>query len=325
MTITDLLAHRSGLPRHDLTWIGHPDRSRADLVRRLRFLPLSRDLRQQFQYCNLGYLVAGHLVEALSGMPWEEYTQSRLLTPLGMAPLEPVGRRDAHRPGPRHRLRAPFRCRGSGAGPAGDRPGARGRHQLQRRRHDPLAAGPARRPRAPHARPPRRPAGHVAGHGGAAAHPAHADTRGPDLPRLDQARLRAGLADRPVPRAPGRRARRRHRRVPDRVHAAARRRHRRHRADQHLVERHGTGRRLPGPRRAPRAGAAGLVRGLQAALRRGHGRDARGPQRPPGRRQRRTDPGRSPPTPATTSIPATACSASPPTGRPCGPGSARWT
>ena len=33
-------------------------RSRAELVRRLRFLPLSRDLRQEFQYCNLGYLVA---------------------------------------------------------------------------------------------------------------------------------------------------------------------------------------------------------------------------------------------------------------------------
>jgi CubicO group peptidase (beta-lactamase class C family) len=84
VTITDLLAHRSGLPRHDLIWLGHPDRSRADLVRRLRFLPLSRDLRQRFQYCNLGYLVAGHLVEVLSGMPWEEYVRSRLLTPLGM-------------------------------------------------------------------------------------------------------------------------------------------------------------------------------------------------------------------------------------------------
>jgi CubicO group peptidase (beta-lactamase class C family) len=85
VTITDLLAHRSGLPRHDLIWIGHPDRSRADQVRRLRFLPLSRDLRQRFQYCNLGYLVAGHLMEVLSAMPWEEYVQSRLLTPLGMS------------------------------------------------------------------------------------------------------------------------------------------------------------------------------------------------------------------------------------------------
>ena len=69
LTIVDLLSHRSGLPRHDLTWIGQPGRSRAEIVRRLRFLPLSRDLRQEFQYCNLGYLVAGHVVEALSGWP----------------------------------------------------------------------------------------------------------------------------------------------------------------------------------------------------------------------------------------------------------------
>src|SRR5215471_9805898 len=84
LTIVDLLSHRSGLPRHDLTWLGHPDRSRAELVRRLRFLPLSRDLREQIQYCNLGYLVAGHVVEALSGVPWEDFTRGRLLGPLGM-------------------------------------------------------------------------------------------------------------------------------------------------------------------------------------------------------------------------------------------------
>ena len=84
LTIVDLLSHRSGLPRHDLTWVGQPDRSRAELVRRLRFLPLSRDLRQEFQYCNLGYLVAGHVVEALSGVSWEDFVRGRLLEPLGM-------------------------------------------------------------------------------------------------------------------------------------------------------------------------------------------------------------------------------------------------
>ena len=84
LTVVDLLSHRSGLPRHDLTWVGHPDRSRAELVHRLRFLPLSRDLRQEFQYCNLGYLVAGHVVEMLSGTSWEDYLRTRLLTPLGM-------------------------------------------------------------------------------------------------------------------------------------------------------------------------------------------------------------------------------------------------
>ena len=84
LTIVDLLSHRSGLPRHDLVWIGQPGRSRAEIVRSLRFLPLSRDLRQEFQYCNLGYLVAGHVVEALSGVPWEDFVRARLLEPLRM-------------------------------------------------------------------------------------------------------------------------------------------------------------------------------------------------------------------------------------------------
>jgi CubicO group peptidase (beta-lactamase class C family) len=171
VTITDLLAHRSGLPRHDLAWIGHPDRSRADLVRRLRFLPLSRDLRQQFQYCNLGYLVAGHLVEALSGMPWEEYTRSRLLTPLGMGRSNlSVG----------EMLTDPDHA------------------TAYERRSGVVVPVPARPVTA------LAPAGAInSSDGGAAAQPAHADTRGPDVSRLDPARLRAGLADRPVPRAPG--------------------------------------------------------------------------------------------------------------------------
>ncbi len=84
LTIVDLLSHRSGLPRHEMVWVGHPDRSRAELVRRLRFLPLSRDLRQVFQYSNLGYLAAGYAVEALSGTSWEDYLHGGLLAPLGM-------------------------------------------------------------------------------------------------------------------------------------------------------------------------------------------------------------------------------------------------
>jgi CubicO group peptidase (beta-lactamase class C family) len=84
LSVIDLLSHRSGLPRHDLAWLGHPDLSRADVVRQLRFLPLSRDLRQAFQYCNVGYLLAGHVVDVLSGGSWEDYLRSRLLRPLGM-------------------------------------------------------------------------------------------------------------------------------------------------------------------------------------------------------------------------------------------------
>lgn len=84
LTVTDLLSHRSGMPGHNLAWLGHPGLSREDIVGRLRFLPLSKGLREEFQYCNLGYMLAGYLVEVLSGVPWEDFLRSRLLTPLGM-------------------------------------------------------------------------------------------------------------------------------------------------------------------------------------------------------------------------------------------------
>jgi CubicO group peptidase (beta-lactamase class C family) len=82
--VRDLLSHRSGIPRHEFVWLGQPDRSRADLVRRLRYLPLSHDIRQRFSYANLGYVTAGHLIEVVSGTSWEEYVLTRLLKPLGM-------------------------------------------------------------------------------------------------------------------------------------------------------------------------------------------------------------------------------------------------
>jgi CubicO group peptidase (beta-lactamase class C family) len=84
VTPLDLLSHRTGLPRHEFSWMASPEKSRAELVAQLKHLPLSRDIRQVFQYCNLGYLTAGYLIEVVTGMTWEEYVSTRLLKPLGM-------------------------------------------------------------------------------------------------------------------------------------------------------------------------------------------------------------------------------------------------
>lgn len=84
VTISDFLSHRSGMARHDLASLAHPEWSRGELMRRLRFLPLAGDLRQEFRYSNHGYGVVGHVVDVLSGIPWEEFLRARLLTPLGM-------------------------------------------------------------------------------------------------------------------------------------------------------------------------------------------------------------------------------------------------
>ena len=83
VTVADLLCHRTGLPRHD--WVHMPaDRSRAELLAAMQHLEPSRDIRQSFQYQNLGYLAAGMVAEQISGQSWEAFTRRRILEPLGM-------------------------------------------------------------------------------------------------------------------------------------------------------------------------------------------------------------------------------------------------
>lgn len=79
----DLLTHRSGLPRHDVIWyLGAFDR--AELMARLRYLRPTKDLGEAFQYQNLMYMAAGYLAGRRSGRTWENFTEFRLLEPLGM-------------------------------------------------------------------------------------------------------------------------------------------------------------------------------------------------------------------------------------------------
>jgi CubicO group peptidase (beta-lactamase class C family) len=84
LTPRDMLCHRSGLPRHDLLWYNSTELTRADIVRRLRHLEPNKAFRQTWQYNNLLYITAGHLIEHVLGCTWEEAVRDRLLDPLGM-------------------------------------------------------------------------------------------------------------------------------------------------------------------------------------------------------------------------------------------------
>jgi hypothetical protein len=50
----------------------------------LRHLEPSDDIRTTFQYCNLGYLVAGMVAERISGQSWIDFTRARLTGKLQM-------------------------------------------------------------------------------------------------------------------------------------------------------------------------------------------------------------------------------------------------
>ena len=83
ITTRDLVTHRSGLPRHDQLWYTSTF-TRAEMVKRLRYLEPSKDFRSTYQYNNLMFMTAGYLAGQLLGTTWEEAVRRRVLGPLGM-------------------------------------------------------------------------------------------------------------------------------------------------------------------------------------------------------------------------------------------------
>lgn len=85
-TVRDLLTHRSGLPKGagDLLMVPETNTTPGEVVRAMRHLKPSTSFRSEFAYDNLLYIVAGQLIARVSGMPYPEFVEQRLLQPLGM-------------------------------------------------------------------------------------------------------------------------------------------------------------------------------------------------------------------------------------------------
>jgi CubicO group peptidase (beta-lactamase class C family) len=86
LTVRDLLVHRSGLGlgAGDLLWWPESTYNRQEIARRLRFIPPATSFRSAYAYDNVLYLVAGELIEAISGQTWEDFVASRILAKVGM-------------------------------------------------------------------------------------------------------------------------------------------------------------------------------------------------------------------------------------------------
>lgn len=83
VTVRDALRHTAGLQDADLLW-SREDLSTKEILARLDRVPSTRALRSDFIYHNVMYQVAGEIVAAASGMPWERFIATRILAPLGM-------------------------------------------------------------------------------------------------------------------------------------------------------------------------------------------------------------------------------------------------
>lgn len=86
VTIEQLLTHTSGLPREvtgvnwsDLTYPDRAEMRRVLSAQETVFPPVT-----EWKYSNLGISLAGEIVAQVSGEPWAQYVEQRILRPLGM-------------------------------------------------------------------------------------------------------------------------------------------------------------------------------------------------------------------------------------------------
>lgn len=85
MTVRDLVSHRSGLDTFsgDLLWY-ETNYTDDEIIKRLRYLKPVSSFRSRYDYQNLMFIVAGKVLERVSGKKWADFVQERILNPLGM-------------------------------------------------------------------------------------------------------------------------------------------------------------------------------------------------------------------------------------------------
>ncbi|HEX2150727.1 MAG TPA: serine hydrolase domain-containing protein [Stellaceae bacterium] len=133
--LDQLLSHTSGIPSDNdaqdklvLQSYGQTelnlDEMRYWIVERVVAMPLQSAPGERFDYANMGYVLAGAIVERLNRSTWEEVVATRIFDSLGLetagfGPQASLGRIDAplgHRPLPDGTVKAML------AGPNGDNP-----------------------------------------------------------------------------------------------------------------------------------------------------------------------------------------------------------
>ncbi|MGD9590145.1 MAG: serine hydrolase [Pyrinomonadaceae bacterium] len=84
MRIRDLFTHTGGMGNADFLWGWTPELSESEILDRMQYARPAYPFRGGYTYQNIMYLVAGQVIEKVSGMPWERFVTERLFIPLGM-------------------------------------------------------------------------------------------------------------------------------------------------------------------------------------------------------------------------------------------------
>ena len=81
--VKDLLTHNLGIANADMLWV-LDSVSTKETLRRFAHTEKTYPLRGGFTYQNIMYAAAGEVIEAVSGIPWHQFVETRLFAPIGM-------------------------------------------------------------------------------------------------------------------------------------------------------------------------------------------------------------------------------------------------
>lgn len=83
-TPRDLLAHRTGLPAFTGDIFDHLGYSREEVIKRVRYFTPACSFREEANYSNIGYFLAGETAAYAANASWEEVVMENIVKPLGL-------------------------------------------------------------------------------------------------------------------------------------------------------------------------------------------------------------------------------------------------
>lgn len=85
VTLRHLLSHASGLARYD-AWIFDPSFDTAQkILETVAQIPFASEPGSTFDYNNQNFIIAGAVLERITGKPWAEYVRQNIFRPLGLS------------------------------------------------------------------------------------------------------------------------------------------------------------------------------------------------------------------------------------------------
>jgi len=84
ISIRDMMSHKTGLPRHDLSWYFNPSANRDSMLMRIRYMEPTCRPKEKYQYNNFMFFAQGVVTEKFFGQSWEKTLSEKILGPLEM-------------------------------------------------------------------------------------------------------------------------------------------------------------------------------------------------------------------------------------------------